>query len=57
MVVTNVLLIVVALLPVCVRPFQLTVMQATKRKRDVTEDSDKEGNFCCEKIGSLIVES
>ena len=57
MVVTNVLLIIVALLPVCVKPFQLTVMQATKRKRDVIEDSDKEGNFCYEKIGSLIVES
>ena len=57
MVVTNVLLIIVALLPVCVKPFQLTVMQATKRKRDVPEDSDEEGNFCCEKIGSLIVES
>ena len=26
-------------------PFQLTVMQAAKRRRDVTEDSDKEGNF------------
>ena len=57
MVVTNVLLIIFALIPVCVKPFQLTVMQATKRKRDVTEDSDKEGNFCYEKIGSLIVES
>ena len=56
-VVTNVLLIIVALLPVCVKPFQLTVMQATKRKRDIIEDSDKEGNFCYEKIGSLIVES
>ena len=57
MVVTNVLMIIVPLLPVCVKPFQLTVMQATKRKRDVIEDSDKEGNFCYEKIGSLIVES
>ena len=45
MVVTNVLLIIVALLPVCVKPFQLTVMQATKRKRDVAEDSDKEGSL------------
>ena len=33
------------------------VMQATKRKRHVAEDSDEEGNFCCQKIGSLIVES
>ena len=57
MIVTNVLLIIVALLPVCVKSFQLIVMQATKRKRDVIEDSDKEGNFCYEKIGSLIVES
>ena len=57
MIVTNVLLIIVALLPVCVKSFQLIVMQATKRKRDVIEDSDKEGNFCCEKMGSLIVES
>ena len=57
MVVTNVLLIIVALLPVCVKPFQLIVMQATKRKRDVIEDSDKEGNFCYEKMGSHIVES
>ena len=55
-VVTNVLMIIVPLLPVCVKPFQLTVMQATKRKRDIIEDSDKEGNFCYEKIGSLIVE-
>ena len=57
MVVTNVLMIIVPLLPVCVNPFQLTVMQATKRKRDIIEDSDKEGNFCYEKIGSVIVES
>ena len=47
MVVTNVLLIIIALLPVCVKPFQPTVMQATKRKRHVAEDSDEEGNFCC----------
>ena len=47
MVVTNVLLIIIALLPVCVKPFQPTVMQATKRKRDVAEDSDEEGNVCC----------
>ena len=40
-------LIIVALLPVCVKSFQLTVMQATKRKRHVTEDLDEEGNFCC----------
>ena len=25
--------------------FQLTVMEAAKRRKDVTEDSDKEGNF------------
>ena len=47
MVVTNVLLILIALFPVCVKPFQPTVMQATKRKRDVGEDSDVEGNVCC----------
>ena len=50
-------MIIVPLLPVCVKPFQLAVMQATKRKRDIIEDSDKEGNFWYEKIGSLIVES
>ena len=44
MVVTNVLLIIVALLPVCVKLFQPTVMQAIKRKKDVAEDSDEEGN-------------
>ena len=31
------------------KPFQLTVMQAAKRRKDVTEDSDKEGNFYGEK--------
>ena len=47
MVVINVLLIIIAFFPVCVKPFQPTVMQATKRKRHVAEDSDEEGNFCC----------
>ena len=47
MVVTNVLLIIISFLPVCVKPFQPTVVQATKRKRDVAEDSDVEGNVCC----------
>ena len=56
MVVTNVLLIIITLLPVCVKSFQPTIMQATKRKRDVAEDSDEEGNVCCYKISSLIVE-
>ena len=28
-------------------PVDVTVMQATKRKRQVAEDSDEEGNFCC----------
>ena len=28
-------------------PVNVTVMQATKRKRQVAEDSDEEGNFCC----------
>ena len=54
MVVTNVLLIIVALLPVCVKPFQLTVMQATKRNRDVAEDSDKEGSFFFFESGNVI---
>ena len=31
--------------PVCVKPFQLTIMQAAKKRKDVTEDSDEEGNF------------
>ena len=44
MVVTNVLLIIITLLPVCVKSNQPTVMQAIKRKRDVAEDSDEEGN-------------
>ena len=57
MVVTNVLLIIITLLPVCVKSNQPTVMQAIKRKRDVAEDSDEEGNVCCEKISSLIVVS
>ena len=47
MVVTNVLLIIITLLPVCVKSNQPTVMQAIKRKRDVAEDSDEEGNVCC----------
>ena len=47
MVVTNVLLIIITLLPVCVKSNQPTVMQATKRKRDVVEDSDEEGNVNC----------
>ena len=51
MVVTNVLLIRITLLPVCVKPFQPNVMQATKRKRDVAEDSDEEGN-----VYNVIVE-
>ena len=38
-------------------PVDVTVMQATKRKRQVAEDSDEEGNFCCQKIDSCIVES
>ena len=28
-------------------PVDVIVMQATKRKRHVAEDSDEEGNFCC----------
>ena len=44
---TNVLLIIIALLPVCVKPFQPTVLQAAIRNRDVAEDSDEEGNVCC----------
>ena len=47
MVVTNVLLIIITLLPVCVKSNQPTVMQAIKRKRDVAEDSDEEGNVSC----------
>ena len=46
-VVTNVPLIIITLLPVCVKSNQPTVMQAIKRKRDVAEDSDEEGNVCC----------
>ena len=44
MVVTNVLLTIITLLPVCVKSFQPPVMQAIKRERDVAEDSDEEGN-------------
>ena len=39
------------------KPFQLAVMQATKRQRDVTEDSDEEGNFCGKKISPPIHEA
>ena len=39
------------------QPVDVIVMPATKKKRHVAEDSDEEGNFCCQKIGSLIVES
>lgn len=39
------------------KPFQLTVMQATKGQRDVTEDSDEEGNFCGKKISPPIHEA
>lgn len=38
-------------------PVNVTVMEATNRKRLVAEDSDEEGNYFCYKIGSLIVES
>lgn len=37
----------------CMKPF----MQARKSRRDVTEDSGGEGNFCCSNIGPLIAES
>ena len=36
------------------KPFQLTVMQAAKRRRDVTEDSDEELNFYGENKGPPI---
>ena len=32
-------------------------MQATKRQRDVTEDSDEEGNYFCKKISPPIYEA
>ena len=28
-------------------PVDVIVMQATKRKRHVAEDSEEQGNFCC----------
>ena len=43
--------------PVRMKPFQLTVVQATKRQRDVTEDSDEEGNFYGKKISPPIHEA
>ena len=39
------------------KPFQLTVMQATKRWRDVTEDSDEEVNFYGKKISPPLHEN
>ena len=39
------------------KPFQLAVMQATRRRSDVTEDSDEEGNFCGWKMSPPIQEA
>ena len=36
------------------KPFQLPVMPAAKRQEDMTEDSDKEGNFYGQKKGPPI---
>ena len=39
------------------KPFQITVMQAAKRRRDVTEDSDEEVNFYGKKISPPLHEN